>query len=120
MVIKMSEKKIIPKRRIWINPCPSCSCGCTDDDDDDDDVDELTLVYEIPGVKKEDIHIHIIKDRIRLIAPRFDDYEFYNEYSLNCPALIDDVTTDYIAGVLTIRIPYECPDPFKGSKVLKV
>ena len=103
------------KRQIWIHPCTSCGCGCNEDDDD-----QYELVFEIPGVKKEDIHLHVVKNGLRLVAPRDENTEYVNETSFVCEADPDNVSANYDNGILTVAVPYSCPDPFKGTTPVQI
>jgi HSP20 family molecular chaperone IbpA len=117
----LSEKKVEEhthkhRRSIWVQACPTCDCGCTDEGDPE----IAHLVFEIPGVKKEDIHLHVVKDGLRFTAPRGEDVQYVSEYSFSCPALVDEADAKYEDGILTVEVPLECENPFKGSKPLAV
>jgi HSP20 family molecular chaperone IbpA len=101
--------------RIWVDPCPVCDVGCSDEGDDSE-----TLTYEIPGVKKEEIKLHVVKDGLRLVAPRHDKYEFFSEHSFACDAMPDKVKAKYEDGLLTVNVPLDCPKPFKDSKQITI
>lgn len=107
------EKK---RRHIWVTPCTSCGCGC----EDDDDIDRYEITFEIPGVQKKDIHMHVVKEGLRLSAPRGDDILYVSEYQFLCPVDEEQVTANYENGLLTLLAPYSCPDSFKESKPIEI
>ena len=98
-----------------IEPCISCGCGCESDDED-----VYSLTYELPGVKKEEIHLHIVKEGLRLNAPRGEYIEYFSEYTFGCEVDPNQAKVIYEDGILTISVPYTCPDPFKGSKPIAI
>lgn len=101
--------------RIWVDPCPTCDCGCSDEGEDTE-----TLTFELPGVKKDEIHLHVVKEGLRLVAPRHDKYEYYSEYEFACDAVPDKVKATYEDGLLSVTVPLECPDPFRGSRQVPI
>jgi len=103
------------KRKVWVVPCTTCGCGCSDEEED-----QYELVYELPGVKKEDIHLHVVKNGLRLEAARGEDVEYVSEYQFICEANPEGVKATYDNGLLDIIVPYACPDPFKGSKPVEI
>ena len=108
------EKRNVMRRRVWVAACPTCDCECSDEDDAKHDVEHL--VWEIPGVKKEEIHLDVAKDRVRLIAPRGDSMEFVSEYQFSCPADMDEQSTAvYEDGVLSLEVPLKCAHPYENA-----
>ncbi len=107
----MAEKAI--KNRYWINPC-DCGCDC---DDGEEDVYRLT--YELPGIKKSDIDLKFTKSSLRLIAKR-GDAEYYNEFSFVCDVDTSNVQAVYENGLLNIEVPFNCPNPYKEAKTVKI
>jgi HSP20 family molecular chaperone IbpA len=103
------------KQRIWVDPNCDCDCGCSDKDEDIE-----RLVFEIPGVKKDKIHLHIVKDQLRLTAERSTNSEYYSEYMFACDVKTEDVKAKYEEGVLSVDVPFACKDPFAGSKPVQI
>jgi HSP20 family protein len=104
----------VTKNRVWINPC---DCGCDCEDDQADDI--YNLSYELPGVDKEDIDLKITKQGLKLLAVR-NNIEYYNEFNFSCDAEEDKVQAVYANGLLSVRVPLNCPDPFKEAKTVKI
>jgi len=102
------------KKKVWVYPAFDCDCECSEDDNN-----VYRLTYEIPGVDKKNIHLKVIKDAIRLVAHK-DDIDYVNEFSFQCDVDVDETLAEYDNGVLTIDLPYDCPDPFKGAKLKKI
>ena len=102
-------------KKIWVSPCVDCGCDC-----EGEAQDQYHLVYEIPGVKKENIHLHIIKEGLRLRAKLNDTTEYVNEYLFACDVDPDKTKAKYENGILEIEVPYVCPDPFAGAKAVKI
>jgi len=112
------SKKTKFKRKIWVPACPTCDCGCTDEDDKEN---IETLTFEIPGVKKDKIHLDVTKDRIRMIAHRNESTDFVSEYLFSCTAKLDEKSTaKYDNGILTVEVPVDCPDPYKDAQRLEI
>jgi len=109
---KKEEKKPELRNQIWVEPCVSCDCNCKDEDDRDSE----KLVFEIPGVPKEKIHLDVVKDRMRLIAHRTDNVDYRSEYEFACPADTDEEPTMiYENGLLTLEFSESCPDLFQNA-----
>jgi HSP20 family molecular chaperone IbpA len=109
----MDDKKI-NKRSIWVNPCLDCDCGCTEDGEDIN-----RFIYEIPGVDKKNITLKVTKDALRMVAS-LDDIEYVNEYPFVCEADPEGVEASYKNGVLTVDVPFKCPDPFRDAQPVKI
>ncbi len=103
------------KKRVFVRPDTDFECGCSDDGNA-----VYTFKFEIPGAKKEKIDLKVIKDGIRLIAPRSDAVDYYSEVSFCCEAFIDEVSANYDSGMLTVEVPMDCPDPFAEAKQITV
>nr|MDO8083203.1 Hsp20/alpha crystallin family protein [Candidatus Sigynarchaeum springense] len=97
-------------RRIWVPGC-ACSEGCGDDGEDN-----VSITFEIPGVKKEDIDLRIIPEGLRLEAKRDKHTSYVSEYAFACDADPDHVKADYHEGVLNVDIPLKCRDPYVDGK----
>jgi HSP20 family molecular chaperone IbpA len=108
----MSKEKS-KKTQIWVNGCMQCDCGCSDEEDGVD------MTFELPGVKKEDIKLNIMKTGMKLTADR-NDIEYVSSYDFECEADLEKVKAKYDNGLLTVHIPESCPDPFKDSKSVKI
>ncbi len=106
----MMEESNDMVRRIWIPGC-ACTDGCGTDGED-----KVSITFDIPGVKKEDVHLKVIKDGLRLEARRDKSTEYVSEYQFLCPADLDHVRANYNSGALTVEVPLVCTDPFKDSK----
>ncbi|MHA1610549.1 MAG: Hsp20/alpha crystallin family protein [Promethearchaeota archaeon] len=115
----VDKKKNIMRRRVWVPACPTCDCECADEDDASHDVEHL--VWEIPGVKKEEIKLDVVKDRVRMIAPRGDSMEFVSEYLFSCPADVEEKQTAvYENGVLSLDVPLKCAHPYDNATHVSV
>ena len=107
------------KHRVWVEPCPSCDCACSDEEESEHEVEEV--MFEIPGVKKEEIRVDVTKDQLRLIAPRFDSIEYFSEYDLSCPMKLDgEPSASYEDGVLHIKVPVKCEHLFRDAIKVKI
>ena len=109
------------RRKFWINPHVHCGCECGKDSDEHeegciDKDDAYRLIYEIPGVKKENISIRIIKNGIKLNAVRDAHVEYVNEYSFLVDSDPEGTLVQYEEGLLIVNIPIVGIDPFKGVK----
>lgn len=112
---EITDKNVM-KRRIWVPACPTCDCACSDDDETESKHDIENLVWEIPGVNKEDIHLDVAKDRVRLKAPRGDTVEYISEYLFSCPADMDGKpNASYKDGVLNLEVPLKCTHPYENA-----
>ncbi len=101
-------------RRIWIPGC-ACSEGCSDEGEDN-----VSITFEIPGVKKDDIDLRIIPDGLRLEAKRDKNTAYVSEYTFACDADPDHVKAEYHEGVLNVDIPLKCKDPYVDGKKIVV
>jgi len=104
------------RHQVWVNAISPNDCGCQDPDKE-----VLVITYEIPGVKKDKIHLHVVENGLRLVAPRKDeDYDYVSTYSFSCPADVKGVKAKYKDGVLSVEIPYTCPNPYKDVPPVKI
>src|SRR5271157_739060 len=99
--------------RIWVSGCACCDC-------DTEDTDKVSLTFDIPGAKKDDIDLRVIPDGLRLVAKRDPTTEYVSEYSFMCPADVDKVKASYTEGVLEVEVPLTCKDPFSDSPRIDV
>ena len=105
-------------RRYWINPHVHCGCDCAsktgEHDEGCSDIEsEYKLIYEIPGVKKENISIKVVKNGLRLTAKRSQYTEFINEYPFLMNVDPDATVAHYNEGLLVVHVPIKGDDPFK-------
>ena len=104
------------RRQVFVRATSPNECGCTDPDDE-----FLVLNYEIPGAKKDKIHLHVVENGLRLVAPRKEeDYDYVSTYHFDCPADPKGVKAKYSDGILEVEIPYTCPNPYKGVPPVKI
>ena len=108
----MTEKN---KKLIWVHPCVDCGCDCEDIDDN-----HYHIQLELPGVKKKDIDLKVIKSGLRLRAMKGDTIEYVSELKFICDAKTDEVKANYEDGLLTLDVPFDCPDPFKEVDSIKI
>ncbi|NHJ41254.1 MAG: Hsp20/alpha crystallin family protein [Asgard group archaeon] len=108
----MTDKE---KKLIWVHPCVDCGCDCKDVEDD-----HYHISIELPGVKKKDIDLKVIKSGLRLRAKKSDDVEYVSELKFLCDANPNKVKAKYEDGLLTVDVPFDCPDPFKGINTVKI
>ena len=101
------------KTRIWVSGCACCNC-------DTEDTDKVSLTFEIPGAKKDDIDLRVIPDGLRLVAKRDPTTEYVSEYSFMCSAEVDKVKASYADGVLEVEVPLTCKDPFTESPKIEL
>jgi PAS domain S-box-containing protein len=94
------------KNRVWIN---SFDCGC---DNSAEDVYDLS--YELPGVRKENIDLQVTKQGLKLLAER-NSVEYVNEFAFAWDADADKVQALYENGLLSIRVPLNCPAVLKNT-----
>ncbi|NMC03822.1 MAG: Hsp20/alpha crystallin family protein [Candidatus Lokiarchaeota archaeon] len=97
-------------RRIWIPGC-ACTEGCGDAGEDN-----VSITFEIPGVKKEDIDLRVIPDGLRLEAKRDKYTSYVSEYAFLCDADPEHVKAEYHDGVLSVDVPLTCKDPYVDGK----
>jgi HSP20 family protein len=81
--------------------------------------DDLVVIAEMPGVKKEDIDISIKRDRLRIAGKRSIDYgknisvhrrereagTFDRTFTLPLEIEADEVKAEYQDGLLALRLP---------------
>jgi len=103
------------KKLIWVHPCIDCGCDCDEIDDN-----HYHISIDLPGVKKKDIDLKIIKSGLRLRAMKGKTIEYVSELKFLCNAKTDDVKAAYEDGLLTIDVPFDCPDPFKEAKSVSI
>ena len=117
--------KEVKKRKFWVNPHVHCSCDCgskTEDHDEGcvDQEDTYRLIYELPGVKKDNISIKVVKNGLRLNAVRDSHVEYVNEYSFLVDADPKGTEARYEEGLLVVEVPIIGNDPFKEVKSIKI
>ena len=95
-----------------------------------EDADAYTLVAEIPGVKKEDVHVsyengvltisgkrnpHLMKDDVALLRHEISEGEFSKSFRL--PAKVDEnlIKAHYEDGMLTITV--QKSEAFKAKRI---
>ncbi|NHJ47264.1 MAG: Hsp20/alpha crystallin family protein [Asgard group archaeon] len=103
------------KKLVWVHPCVDCGCDC-----DDVANDHYHITLELPGVKKKDIDLKIIKSGLRLRANKGKNIEYVSELKFLCDADTDKVEAKYEDGLLTVDVPFDCPDPFRDVSSVKV
>ncbi len=121
----MAKTKEIKKRKYWINPHVHCGCDCgtkTEEHEEGcaDIEDEYRLIYELPGVKKDNISIKVVKNGLRLNAIRDEHFEFVNEYPFLTEADPDGTVAHYNEGLLVIHVPIIGDDPFKKVESIDI
>lgn len=104
----MTDKE---KKLIWVHPCVDCGCDCDD---------HYHINIELPRVKKKDINLQIIKFGLRLRAKKGKDIEYVSELKFLCDAKTSDIKAEYEDGLLTVDVPFDCPDPFKEIEPIKI
>jgi HSP20 family molecular chaperone IbpA len=80
----------------------------------------MNFSFEIPGARKETIDLKITKEGLRLTAARDENVEYYSEYSFICDGKPDAASAKYDNGILSVTVPYECPDPFKDAQKISI
>lgn len=84
-----------------------------------DEGDELVVEMDLPGLKKEDIEIHMDGDTLTVRGERKRPDEerrryarservfgpFERSFSINIPIKVEEVKASYENGVLTLRLP---------------
>jgi HSP20 family protein len=73
-----------------------------------DDYTVLTVVIEVPGVKKEDINLRILDDSLHLSAPR-EDVEYVATLSFPWPVKPAKAEASYENGLLKVVVPFKDP-----------
>ncbi len=109
MAVKETEKEMI-----WVSP------NFTDDNACSEGTDMYHLTYEIPGASRDSIKLRVIKDEIRLTAPRGSDEEFWSDVTFCCETDPSKVKASYSDGILKVDVPIMCPDPFQTAVDVKV
>ena len=75
--------------------------------------DKVINALNNPGLK-------VIKTGLRLRARKGDNTEYVSELKFLCDAKVSDVKADYEDGLLTLDVPFDCPDPFKDVDSIKL
>lgn len=114
-VVEKKEKEDIVRDQVWVDAYFEGGCGCSDEEED-----TLVLRYDLPGVKKDKIHLHVIENGLRLVAPRDDKTDYISSYSFSCPANPKETKAHYEDGVLRVEVPYSCPNPWKDIAPVKI
>ena len=119
---KQKEDKTI---RYWINPHVHCGCDCGTTTDEHEEgcaevENEYKLIYELPGVRKDDISIKVVKNGLRLNAKRGANLEFINEYPFLMQVDPEETIAHYNEGLLVIHVPIVGEDPFKQTDSIKI
>ncbi len=92
-------------KKIWVYPCVDCGCDCNDIDED-----HYHISIALPGVKKNDIDLKVIKSGMRLNAKKGINIEYVSELKFLCDANTSKVKANYEDGLLTLDVPFDCPD----------
>ncbi len=120
----MTEKT--KRRKFWINPHVHCGCDCGSEKEGKheegcvDEEDSYRLIYELPGVKKDNIDIKVVKNGIRLNAIRDNHVEYVNEYPFLIDADPEGTVAHYNEGMLVVHVPIIGNDPFKKTKSINI
>ena len=120
-----NKDKEIQTRKYWINPHVHCGCDCGTETNEHsegctDVENEYKLIYELPGVKKENISIKVVKNGLRLNAKRGEHLEFVNEYPFLIDVDPDETVAHYDEGLLVIHVPIIGDDPFKKTDSIEI
>ena len=115
----------VKRRKYWVHPHVHCSCDCGTETDKHEEgcvetEEAYRLIYELPGVKKEDISIRIVKNGLRINAIRDSYVEYVNEYPFLVDGDPEGSTAFYEEGLLKINVPIVGNDPFKNIKPIKI
>ena len=121
----MAKTKEIKKRKYWINPHVHCGCDCGTKNDEHEegcsDIEsEYKLIYELPGVKKDNISIKVVTNGLRLNAKRGKHQEFVNEYPFLMDVSPNDTVAHYNEGLLVVHVPIVGEDPFKKVNSIEI
>ncbi|NHJ86041.1 MAG: Hsp20/alpha crystallin family protein [Asgard group archaeon] len=103
------------KKLIWVHPCVDCGCDC-----DEIENDHYHISVELPGVKKKDINLQVIKTGMRVRAKKGKNIEYVSELKFLCDADYENASAKYEDGLLMIDVPFACPDPFKEADNLRI
>jgi HSP20 family protein len=74
----------------------------------DDATNALNLEIEIPGVKKEDIHLRVKEDSFHLVASR-DDFDYVTASAFCCPVNAKSAKAQYEDCLLKVRLDFKDP-----------
>ncbi len=110
----MAEKET-EREMIWVSPNLTDDHACSMEGSD-----VYHLTYDIPGASRDGIKLRVIKDGIRLSAPRGSDAEYWSDISFCCDADPSKVKATYSEGILRVDVPVNCPDPFQSATDVKV
>lgn len=78
--------------------------------------DQVTVTVEIPGVNKEDIDLHVTRDRLEITVNN-DQRRYHKTVDLPQPVKPETTKAGYRNGVLDIVVKREKPGPPKGHRV---
>ncbi len=125
IIMTKNKTKEIMTRKFWINPHVHCGCDCGTKSDEhqegcSDVESEYKLIYELPGVKKDNISIKVVKNGLRLNAKRNEMLEFVNEYTFLMEADPKGTVAHYNEGLLVVHVPIVGEDPFKQTESIKI
>jgi|SRR5512133_2572166 HSP20 family molecular chaperone IbpA len=82
-----------------------------------DNETKLCIDIALPGVKKENINIKMLKSNLFLTAPR-DDIKYVSSLSMCCDVVPEKAEAKYENGLLKIIAPFE--DVMEGAVEVKV
>ncbi len=84
------------------------------------DGDELVIVAEVPGVRKEDINLELVEDDVLEIKADTEKHKYYKKLKL--PAEVDDksIKASYKNGILEVRVKIRKEKKAKRKKHIKV
>jgi HSP20 family molecular chaperone IbpA len=121
---KEENKKMIMRDQIWVDPEFDSFCGDELNDSSEQGCVESPNIYDIkfsiPGVKKDKIHLHIIPDQLVLVAPKNDYEEYVSHMHFSCSIDVPGSRAKYENGVLSLELPYNCPNPFADIPPMKI
>lgn len=113
---KEENKKLVMRDQIWVDPEFDSFCG----DELNDPSDTYEFKFSILGAKKELIHLHIVPDQLVLVAPKNDYEEYISHMHFSCSIDVPGSSAKYEDGVLSLELPYECPNPFVDVPPMKI
>ncbi len=67
-----------------------------------DDGDRVTVLVEVPGVRREDIHMNVCEEEMEIKVDS-EDRRYHKLITLPVPVLTDSVETRYRNGVLQVN-----------------